>query len=542
VLVNKLRIRESITINNIVQAKLVDDLIIVRSSCGNLEVYYDRSDRSVKKIFEVQSNYMEADIVPPEALPSNTSREQTFIVYGEEKKSSMQITYMQMNLKINSSNASDALVTKNFTLSVEGTFRSFTSIYCGKNYYVMLMSKPQKYIVLGSLDMSSNSTTGSFKANNTLELSNEVVASDILCLNDTKDEDDSVGMLILYKNQSQYLYKFREKPARTELQYLELNFMKDKAYFVNDFDCDNYETVKSDDNFLTKFKCFYSTRWADDYVVYYGIESGPDVFKVLESKIIKIVEEVKDIDIIKTITNGKYALVIGELLTEPIDRRNYYVMVYDFNIADTRIISAIRMDRNIDIDTERFKEMISIGSDGTIGILYKNSQKSMVQFDNFTRFEFKPLTLEVKQMTFDPTKLNLEILNLGGEVMEKISMMNLFNLDVEKEKYQYHPFAVVMIYSILLIAGLALGSAIYLLINQSIYSRSKLIAKKYVRGFQLESTAINKMTDKDQAFNDDDSDEFLEAVMRETHLDRGKDPHSAITNLLQPTQNENETL
>jgi hypothetical protein len=517
--IERLNIFENITIPNAVAVRAVKDNLIVKVANGNIQILYDRKNRSLANqngmlVIPSRNNYMDADEVPKTVANAGTDR--MWILLGEDIKNGITLNWYVYETNLTKSKTPIDFRTQTFP----GIFSNMRVTYCGTNPYFVLIHKSKKSLIVGRIQPMGaeatnlvDPTTGTV----TLSLDAEIFTLDLLCLRDSNEDSFSVGLVVLYKNQTQIFFNYNgnQKTASQVLQ-AELTFLKNRNYFVNDMECEQIVAPISFDSnvYTTKLKCFYSTRWSDDYVVYYAIESGENHLKIVESIQLQTLEEVKDLDNLRTIAQGEYVLVIGENLREQSSQRQYYVMVYKFDLVEkTRIMTYFKVPKSVDLENEQFSDFITIGSDGTVVYLGKSSLTSNV-FDTIYRFDLKTLYFMINNTNFDPSQIDLEILDISGDPLERISLALFFDQTSELKALQTHPYAMIIIYIFLAILALLLITVGYYYAADKLYRLQRKSVKKKVAGFHKSFISFIKSQNKNPDVNldDDDSDEFMDAM------------------------------
>ena len=452
---SKLRIR-----GGVVTAHGVWEFTFVLTANGNVNIYRNNTLLGWTK---KQSNFMEAGELPERVLPNHM-----YLILGETRLNEVLFTYVQVARDANRSLS--VIMKQVFSQSIKGTFRRVNDALCGKNLYLLLSAKNGASIKLARFDILTKEKAAEI----TISIESPIVNADAICLQDSNDLDESLAVILLFQNQTQTVYKFHNQSEATQLTSLELSFREKDAY-LNDFECElsgSPQPLPASSSYLTKFKCFYSTRWADDYVVYYGIESGPTVFRVLESKMVQKVPEVNHFNPLQTKAYKNWVVVFGENLQEPPLTRSFYALMYAFDLDSTHIVTYIKVPKSIDVDGRQIANLYSICNDGTFIQLF-SSERQTNTYDQVIRFRLGALELNVSNTDFSPSDIDLELTTIGGEFLQKINLGGLFDLRDETSGLTSRVLSSVMLLVLLAaVLGLA-ASLLYWLVVQRIYSKTK---------------------------------------------------------------------
>jgi hypothetical protein len=477
---SRLREKEQFSVNNSMEIRKINNTYILREVTGNLDIFYDKTNRSKSLTISMQCNSLNADFVA-----NIVTHSELYLFTVEDIIGGVNVSYRQINHeKLIREQDYSVATTKYFSKTYEGVYGTPVSLYCGSNFYFIMYSKVTNEIQLSVL--RPNQAEGiqvTSRGNVTIPLPEIPLATELICFNDDKNTDktlknSSVAMIVVFQNQSQVLYKYNGETSLDKVKRTILNFeVKDKIFFI-DVECDISEAKYNSGGKIWDiyFKCFYSTRWSNDLIVKHFIQTNEETLVVKSSQIYQEVQEIKDFDIAKIIMEDNKLLVAGFNLREDGLQRKVYILVYDFNMeGSTYVTSYFNIDNFMNLDYDRFRQLIHVCNDGAIVYLDKSNPDSNT-FDKAYSLEIDHITLQVKDPRFNPHEIHMEVLDMSGDVMERISLFNLFDMSAEIDSQSKHPFGTLMVYflvgSILL---LALSSIFYLVMNRLYEGKMKTI-------------------------------------------------------------------
>lgn len=190
--------------------------------------------------------------------------------------------------------------------------------------------------------------------------------------------------------------------------------------------------------------------------------------------IVRELEEVKDFDSIKTIAHDDKVLVIGENLKENYNTRNYYIIYYHFSLEKTYVKSFLQLEKSLNLDKDVFRNFISINDQGQIAIVARQKDNLYTNvYDRILVFNISTLKLQVNSFDFDPSKVSLDIMSIGGDILERINLINLFTLDVEINLISMNPYAPIFFYMFAASFLLLLLGILFYLVSNRIYKVQK---------------------------------------------------------------------
>ena len=347
-----------------------------------------------------------------------------------------------------------------------------TDTLCGKNLYLLLFAKNGAFLQLAKFDVRSQLKTADKK----ILIDSPIVNADAVCLQDSEGLDEALAVVLLFENQTQAVYRFLNESEEESLPSLELRFREQQTAHLSDFDCEvagkPQPQPAASNSYLTKFKCFYSTRWADDYVVYYGIESGPSHFRLQEARTTQTVQEVNHFSPLQTKAYKDWVIIFGENLQEPPLARSFYALMYAFDLADTHVVTYIKIPKSIDVDAKLVSDLYSICNDGSFIHLFASERKTNT-YDQVVRFRLGKLELEVSNQDFRPSEVDLEMLTIDGEPLQKINLGGLFDLREESGGLASKLLPTALLSVLLLsLLGLAASLCFWLAVHRS-YTKAR---------------------------------------------------------------------
>ena len=469
---------EKILTGGLLSANAVWEHTFILTSAGNVELYTGSKFVGIIAHF---ANYMKAG-----EIPSSIAKGQMYLVTGEDIMNGIVITYYQIS-RMQDSPVSK-MIEKIFNQTLSGSFSRFQEEFCGQNLYMLLFENSGQKILLVKFAPSSMK----IEAVKNLTLEHSAANLDLVCLEDSLTQDQSVALIILYDNQQQMAYKFNKENGTEHIMNLEFTFLKEKKYHVSDFECEvipgNNLSLTSK-TFLTKFKCFYSTRWADDYVVEYAIESGPDVFRIASAQKTLVVPEVNHFNPLKTIADNNTVLVFGENLLEPKDNRSIYVLVYEFHLNNTQIKSYLKISKSLDMDPHWFSNLASISNEGKIVHLSKSNELDN-NYDSLQVLEIVNLSMKVSSESFDPMSLTMEMISITGDFLERVNLGGIFDMEMDAKRLFKNQLARVMIFCAVLVLFIFILSFAFSKYTQSHYGK---IRKEFINGASQNHTEEQRM-------------------------------------------------
>jgi len=445
----------------VVTAHGVWEFTFVLTANGNVNVFRNDSLIGWQK---KQSNFMEAG-----ELPEQVQANHMYLVLGESRLNEVAISYY--HIERNATRPLRDILQLLFSYSIKGTFKRMSDALCGKNLYLVLFEKNGLAIRLASFDVLTKEKS----AEKTFPIDSPIVNADAICLQDSTGLDESLAIVLLFENQTQTVLKFHKHSESDSLASLSLHFKEQNASHLNDFECElagKPQPMQASSSYLTKFKCFYSTRWADDYVVYYGIESGPDAFRLLETKTVQTVPEVNHFNPLQTKAYKDWVIVFGENLQEPPLSRSFYALMYAFDLGNTHIVTYIKVSKTLDVDAKQIANLYTICNDGTFIHLAASERKTNT-YDQVIRFRLGMLELKVSNTDFKASEVDLEMVTIGGEFLQKINLGGLFDLRDESRGLTSKLLASILL-TILLVSVVTLAASVaYCLVIQRSYNEAK---------------------------------------------------------------------
>lgn len=521
----RLKVNETFNVENSLEIRKINDTYILREVTGNLDFYLNKMNRTKKTTITMQCNSLSADFV------SNDKKNPEFYLFTvEDIIGGVIATFRQIDHdKLKETENIIAATNKQFSQTYEGIYGTPVSIYCGANFYFIMHSKITNELLLSVLRAnSSNKNTRVSSSSVTIPLVEAPLATEFVCFNDGNEtnhneKNSSVALIVVFQNQSQVLYKYNGETNFAYVRRTIINLdLRDKVFFV-DVECDIAESKPLTQPNLPfqglwdiTFKCFYSTRWADDLIIIHKMVIGPNTLQFKGSKILQEVQEIRDFDIVKIIMEDNRLLVCGFNLKEPEAQKKVYVMVYNFSMeGSSYVISYFNIDNYINLDYERFRQLIHVSNDGSIVYLDKSNSETNT-FDKAYSLSIDSITLVINNTKFDPHMINMEILDIAGEVTERVSLFNLFNYDEEIKEQSKHPLGSAMVFVVSIGVLLLLVSSIFYIVMNKIYERRILAIKKSSVTWSIRETIKKARASfvADIDLIEDDGNEIINELMK----------------------------
>jgi hypothetical protein len=521
---NRLTNSERFLVQNSLEIKKINDTYVLREVTGNIGIYPSKGNRSKRLNLAMQCNSLNADFVY-----NWMHQKQFFIFTVEDVIGGVIATYRQIDsIELAKTENIETATTKQFTQTYEGIYGTPSSLYCGKNFFFYMYSKVNNELRLSVIrpdDVEGKVVQSSVSI--TIPLPEIPIASELVCFYDSEEplasRNSSVALIVVYQNQTQVLYRYNGETELSKVKQALVNFeIKDKIFFI-DVECDVSESKrKPGEQWNIVFKCFYSTRWSNDLIVLHVIESSPSSLAVTKSTLVQEVQEIKDFEIAKIIMEDNRVLVAGFNMKEKGSNRKVYILVYNFTMdAPTYVTSFFTIDSFMDLDYDRFRQLIHVSNDGSVVYLDKDIADSNT-FNYACTLEIDSIILNIDSTAhFNPNEISLEVTDLGGTVMEKISLFSFFNYDAEIAKQAKHPLASLMTYCLLASGGLLVVSVISYMVINRIYEKkmaavTKASATSMVRD-SIREARLSIIADIDLA--DDDGHDLVSELMKSSHVE-----------------------
>ena len=507
------KVLENFTSSNSMEVRMIGDILVLREVTGNIEILYNKNNRSEKHVMLMQCNSLMADY-----LFNNQNGTGFYLFLIEDIIGGVIVRYREVNISNLAKKLPEKqLFTYEFNKKYDGVFKQPASLFCGINFYFLMHSKISNEVVLSVLDRSINSTQA-HASNVTIKLSEDTLATELVCLNDNDNKDSSIGLIVVYPNQTQILYKYRRETDIDQVKSVQLNFATKRKLFFHDVECEigGSKLLTETKNWEIWLKCFYATRWSDDYVVNYTLNVNPSQLDLKSAVVVQEVKEIKNFQIVKTIAEDNKLLLVGFNLEEHIDKRKIYVLVYNFSLnSPVYVTSYFTIDNYGYIDYERFRQLIHVNYLGQIVYLDKRTQLRNT-FNQIIVVEIGTLGLNITKTTFNPNNISLEILDLNNQPLEKISLINLFSLQKELTELQRNNVVKWLIIVFFGSIGLLLSSVCFYVVMNRLYIRKLFFAKKMaatsnIRISLQEARAANNA---DIDLEDENSQELINELVR----------------------------
>jgi hypothetical protein len=522
---NRLKVVEKFSVENSVEIRKINQTYIIREVTGNIEIYTDKNNRSKAITLHMQCNSLNADFVSNLA-----TNEELYMFTVEDVVGGVIANYRQINHKklVETGNV-EAATTKFFNQTYQGVFGTPSSLYCGKNFYFSMHSKITNEFTLSVL-RPQDSADKPVASNGTvaIPLPEVPIAAELVCFyDDSKNNgslaNSSVALIVVFQNQTQVIYKFNGETELSNVKQAQINLdIKDKIFFI-DVECDVAESKKKPiaENWSFVFKCFYSTRWSNDLIVKHYIESSPVSLQVKKSEVVQEVQEIMDFEIVKIIMEDNRLLVAGFNMKEAENMKKVYILVYNFTMeGSTYVMSYFTIDNFMNLDYERFRQLIHIANDGSIVYLDKSISDSN-SFNLVYSLEIDSISLQVQSTKFNPNEINLEVMDMGGEVMERISLFNLFSYEAEVQQQSRHPLASLMTYCLVASGVLLIASLLLYLVMNRIYERKMAAVKKSSNTSAMRDTIRRARSSiiADIDLADDDGHDLVSELMKNAQVE-----------------------
>jgi hypothetical protein len=510
---------------------------MLRVADGDIEFHHE--SEPTKSVFRlnIQSTYIFAREMQNSA---GTPVDKMFLLVGEDILSGAKIHIFELPLDLAqyTANSTFTALLNNETnrpsrqLLVQGSFKSFSALDCGPSHiYTVFVNRDEKTLTVAFTEVGKGNVS---LATTVINLASELRQYDKLCLS-----DDTLLLTLLYANQAQSFFKVPRPVGQSTVLppvvSTNFNFLKEKNLFVNDLECDinkqASDTLKRK-GLSTFYKCFYSTRWAEDYVVTFELvhEKATEI-EVRNPLIFQEVPKVKDFSVIKTICEGDWIVSVGEYLKEALAVRKLYFLIYKFELGKTSIVAFFSIFKSINVDPNYFHQLFSLGSGLNNDLVYlSKATAESLTYDNLHTFRINNLLLQIKDTTWDPNHYDLEVLDLHHEHLEKINLATLFNAGGEAERLGNQSYFKFFSTIFLISTGFLVVSIVsFIVINKINAKKKELLSRIAEFHEQNDERELNLNGDAENIEFEDGS---VEADNDEENLNDSKDEVDQVENAI----------
>jgi hypothetical protein len=517
--------------------KVNSNWTMLRVADGDIEFHHESEPTKAVFRLNIQSTYIFAKEMKGSA---GNPVDKMMLLVGEDVLSGARLNIFElpMNLSQYTSNATFTALLNNETNRpsrqhvIQGSFKHFGAIDCGlTNIYTIFLNRDEKSITVAFTEIGKEAAPIAITV---ISLASELRQYDRLCL-----ADDSLLLTLLYMNQEQTFHKISKPPGTSNIippvLSVKFNFLKEKNLFVNDLECDintKAPVVPKSKLNSTFYKCFYSTRWAEDYVVTFELVHEKETeIEVRNAMIFQKVPKVKDFSVVKTVCEGDWIISVGEYLKEDTTSRKLYFLIYSFELGNTNIMAFFSIFKSINVDPHYFHQLFSLGSGSSNDLVYlsKNTSESLT-YDHLHTFKIDKLVLQIKDTSLIPNDYDLEVLDLHLEAMEKINLATLFNPGNEADGLTNRAYFKFFSTIFLISAGfLMLSIIVFIVINKMNAKRKELLGR--IADFHEQNDERELHLHKDNEFLEAD-DQNDEEDADEDELNDSKDEVDEVENAI----------
>jgi hypothetical protein len=495
--------------------KVNSNWTMLRVADGDIEFHHESEPTKAVFRLNIQSTYIFAKEMKSSA---GNPVDKMMLLVGEDVLSGARLNIFElpMNLSQYTSNATFTALLNNEANRpsrqhvIQGSFKHFAAIDCGlTNIFTIFLNRDEKSITVAFTEIGKGAVP---LATTVISLASELRQYDRLCL-----ADDSLLLTLLYMSQEQAFYKVSKPPATSNVippvLSIKFNFLKERNIFVNDLECDintKAPVVPKPKPTSTFYKCFYSTRWAEDYVVTFELVHEKETeIEVRNAMIFQEVPKVKDFSVIKTVCEGDWIVSVGEYLKEETTSRKLYFLIYSFELGNTNIMAFFSIFKSINVDPNYFHQLFSLGSGSSNDLVYLSKATSeSLTYDHLHTFKIDKLVLQIKDTSLIPNDYDLEVLDLHLEAMEKINLATLFNPGSEADGLTNRAYFKFFSTIFLISAGLlVLSIVVFIVINKINAKRKELLGRIAEFHEQNDERELHMHNDNEFLQADDQNDE-----------------------------------